>query len=447
MQPVGLGAEPEAAPANSTAALPGSRSFIVATLVANGIGLLFVAFAGRALPAAAAADFFAAMFLVQAIYMAGHPFNTLMARTGAAWTAAGEQARVASLAAYLLWRWAAVTAAIALAVALTFELQTDGFQIEEPAAWAFAWACGALVVALGVLRGALRGALLLGALAASFVVEAALRLGVGAALLGHTASATSAVAAHGFAAAAAVVGAGLALRRHLRVGRANSDSDGLASGPAASPPIDGHDVLRQFAPLLLLSLLDASWQNADALLAKAQLLPRDAAGYGAVTSMARLFGVIAQPFALLVIPAMAADPASAVDGGALGRTRLGRLWLGFGGLSLAMLAPLANWPGAVLTVVFVVSYASAAPLVLPLALASLAAFATLMLGQAFAASGRFGFLAGQLALLALAAAGLWWLAPRDAVALAWAVALAKGACLGLTAAWWRWERTEPGGRG
>ncbi len=429
-------------PASSRSALPGSRGFVVATLAANGVGLLYVALVGRALPAAAAADFFAAQFLVQAIYMAGHPFNTLMARAGAASGAAGADARVATLAAYLLRRWVAVTAALALVVWLTLEAQADGLQVAEPAAWALAWGCGALVVALGVLRGALRGALLLGALAASFVLEAVLRLGVGAALLGQSATATAAVAAYGVAAALAVVGAGLALRRLLLAQSASGPRGPGGGDIATSPPIKGRDVLREFAPLLLLSLLDASWQNADALLAKAQLLPGDAAGYGAVTSVVRLFGVIAQPFALLVIPAMAADRPHGGSAGAQGRTRLGRLWLGFAGLSSVVLLPLTIWPDVALTLVFGAAYASAAPLVLPLALASLAAFSSLMLGQAFAAVGRFGFLGGQLCLLIAAAGALWLLAPADAVALAWAVALAKAACLGLTAVWWRWGSVE-----
>ena len=166
----------------------GLARFVVGTGVANGLGLLWSALVGRWLGAAGSADYFAALFVLQAVYMAGHPLNGVLARFGAVYRSEGQPRRTLALVRWLFVRAALACVAVGMVVALTFEAQVAGLHFDDRWALTLGWIGGGVALTLGLLRGALRGVGLLDALAVNFNAEALLRLLIGATLIGALAA-------------------------------------------------------------------------------------------------------------------------------------------------------------------------------------------------------------------------------------------------------------------
>lgn len=393
--------------------------FVVGSGLANALGMVWSAVAGRTLGPEAGADYFAALFLLQAVYMAGHPLNGVMAKLGAEHRAAGHAGEVGRLASWLLRRAGAVLFVGLVLALITLPWQVEALHFSDPWALALGWIGGTLVLGLGVLRGSLRGALLLDGLAWNFLLDAALRLGVGLALLiGVELVASAAVAAHLVSSLAAAFAATWVLRSRLR------------HEPLAPEPTSSASVMALALPMLGLSLCDAVWQNADALIAKHALDATLAGHYGAVATLTKLFGVLVQPFALLVIPLLV----EAREGPAAGR-RLAQLLLAFLGLATVALAVLAAAPGLWMRWLFGAAFEAAAPLVLPQAVGALLIYLSMLFTQALAARGRFAFLMPfALLFLGLLAATV---GVDDAVTLAWRQAAAKALVLVALVVSWR----------
>ena len=184
-----------------------------------------------------------------------------------------------------------------------------------------------------------------------------------------------------------------------------------------------------------LAAADALWQNADALFAKHSLEALAAGHYGAVVTLSRLFGVVVQPFALLVIPLLVEADSRGSGGG----RRLAGLLGAFLLVATVALGVLALWPQTALRLVFGAAFVDAAPLVLPLSIGALATYTAMLVGQAFAARGSFAFLVVHAA--GLVTLGMVGVGAADGLQLAWWSAAAKLALLaGLVLAWWRLAR-------
>lgn len=402
--------------------------FVLGTGLASGLTMLWSAWVGRQLGPAASADYFAALFVLQGLYMVGYPLNAATARFGAQWTTQGRPARVLDLSRWLLRGCALVGLPLGLVVAVTLPWQVATLQFTSPLVLAIGWIGGALAIGAGVLRGALRGVLLLGALSFSFLFEALLRLAVGVPALSALASADVAISVHALASLAAIAAIAWALR-------AKVEGQG---GSRRAKPVEVVELRRWLLPMFGLAAADALWQNADALFAKHILDDATAGHYGAVMTLCRLFGVVVQPFALLVIPLLVEADSRDGDGdghgaGGGGR-RLAALLGAFLAVATVALSALAIWPGPALRMVFGPTFVDAAPLVLPLSLGALASYTAMLLGQAFAARGQFAFLSVHAA--GLVSLGFVAVGATTGQQLAWWSAAAKVALVaGLVLAW------------
>ena len=384
--------------------------------------MIWMAWAGRKLGPAASSDFYAAVFLVFAIYMLGHPINGLAARFGALWRAQGAQQRIWPLYTRLMRTLLWVGVPSALIGLPTLAWQADLLHFQEPWALALGLLAGWLAVAASAGRGVLRGVGRLTAFAGSVLTEAVIRLGLGIALLALWPSASAAMAAY-VAAGLATVGLGeLLVRRALPERTQASPVDTTAERRA---------LLAFAAPMLLMALCDAAYQNLDVLVAKRSMSLELAGQYGAIATLTRALGVLVQPFALLVIPLLTTSHAR---GERVGR-QLAGLTAAFLGLAALPMVVFLIWPRELVVLIYGEPFAPAAPWLAGHAVASLAMFVSLMLAQAFAAVARFAFLWIYLAGVVALGVGLalWHTTPAEMIRV---MVMVKGGVLLLIAVWW-----------
>ncbi len=389
--------------------------------------MIWMAWAGRQLGPAASSDFYAAVFLVFAIYMLGHPINGLAARFGALWRAQGAQHQIWPLYTQLMrvLRW--IAAPCVLIGLPTLAWQADLLHFQEPWALTLGLVAGWLAVAASAGRGVLRGVGRLTAFAGSVLTEAVIRLGLGVALLAIWPSATAAMVAY-VVAGLATVGLGEVLVRRALPERAAA----LPPRASASDATGHRRALLAFAaPMLLMALCDAAYQNLDVLVAKRGMSLDLAGQYGAIATLTRALGVLVQPFALLVIPLLTTSHAR---GERVGR-QLAGLTAAFLGLAALPMAVFLFWPRELVVLIYGEPFAPAAPWLAGHALASLAMFVSLMLAQAFAAVARFAFLWIYLAGVVALGVGLalWHATPAEMIRV---MVVVKSSVLLLIAVWW-----------
>jgi O-antigen/teichoic acid export membrane protein len=401
-------------------------AFVLGTGLANGLGLLWSALAVRSLGAAVAADYLAAAFLLQAVHMATFPLGNTATQLVATWQAQGQPGKVWSLLAWLRGQLAVVLLVATALGAAGYVLLVDRLHFAEPIALALGLLAAGWTLATNLSRGLLRGLAADKPLLTSYQAEAGLRLLAGAALLWVLPRASVAVAAHGLGLLASIAVAWWGLRR------------ALPTRPDVLPALLPGEVRAVLLPMVALSVADAVWQNLDVLAAKHLLAGADAGAYGAAAVLSRLFSVLAQPFALLIVPELVAA-AHGQTGSSSGR-RLAGLLGTFAVLAAGLLLVLALWSGPLTQLVYGRDFAAAAPLLWPQALGALAGQVAMLLGQALVATHRRGYLplhAGGLLLLA------WVLGlPAAGLDLAWRQAAVKGLfAIALAVLWWLQRHT------
>jgi len=378
--------------------------------------MIWMAWAGRVLGPAKSSDLYGGVFLIFAVYMVGHPLNGVTARFSALWHRQAEGAKSRQLHQGLM-RWLVKAAVVfAMLFLLTGDWQRSVLNFDSY--WALGWAQVAawLVLVLSVSRGVLRGVGAFSSFAGTMVLEPALRLGCGVLLLWWLPEVSWAMAAYVFASLVTIVFA----RRQV---------DGvIEAADAAEIP---REVYRFALPMLLMAMADAAYQNVDVLIAKRALQATQAGQFGAMATLTRALAVLVQPFALLVIPLLAGRQVRQND-----RT----LWKLTGVFLACATIPMAAFfvfAEPLLTGIFGDGYAGASQWLPWHALGSLACFVSLMLAQAFAAIGRFGFLWGYCGIALVMSVGLLW-AGDDPLLLTQVGTWAKLACLVLTLATWLW---------
>lgn len=387
--------------------------------------LVYMTYVARRLGPTAASDFLVALFVVFLFSTMLAPIQGTVVRFGAQYAARGEQARVFALHRWLARRWL-VAGGVSLLVALAASqpiARAAGFAGKGP----LALTCVAVFmgVLVGLARGVLRSLERFQGFAINTVAEAALRLGGVFVVLPLVATATGALLPllGGLAAALGLAHLQLVPRRR--------------EAPGKDAAFDPGGIVAFTAALFVLALIDGALHNIDILWVKLRWGAHDSGIYGAAAAVTRLFGVIATPLTVLALPTLTIQHEKRqAPGRALARI-CGYLVV----VSAAPLAVLAIWPEAVTDLLFGRDFRAAAPLLFAHGASVVVGYLSVLIGQAFAAIGRFRFLwlagAGLALEITLLAA---WSSSLGQVALA--VLAAKLVILAAMATAWMRQPTS-----
>jgi O-antigen/teichoic acid export membrane protein len=404
---------------------------VAGTGLASLLGVLYVVLAGRALGPARAADFYAGLFLVFVALTLSSPLMNALTHFAAVSAARGERRRISGLRRSALRALGVAGAIAALLLLLGWRPLVALGRFEAPAALATAALAAWLAALASVDRAILRGLQRFGGYCAHLVLESGVRLGIGLLLLAGAPGAAAALAPYALAALASV-----ALGRALLAGDAAAPAGAAQAGGGEA---ERGELGRFVLPMLALALADAGYQNFHVLFAKSAFEPASAGAYGAAAALARAFGALVTPFVIFALPALTAEHA----GGRPTRALLGRTLGRVLALAAAPLAIVALRPHEVVRLVFGPDFAAAAPLLLPLSLATLVGFLSILVLQEFAALRRFGIAAFYLAGFGVEVACLvrWHATPMQVAGVALA---AQGVVwVALLAAWLARRRGSP----
>ena len=349
----------------------------------------FVVLAGRMLPPHEFATLGSALAVVYLASVLVTPATGAVAQLFVEAVAAGRGGGLRALLRVALRRaafWAVAVAGLAWAAA-PWLARLGGWQ--DPGAVAAVGATVGALMVLAPVRGALRGQDRLVAFNRSLVLEAALRLLLGAALLAASPSAGAALAAYAAASLAAALAAGLTLDL-----------------PPSDAEVDLSTRLRGIAlGFLAVQVLVAAFHNVDMLLVRKLASTDDAALYAGAVSIARTIGFLYLPFSILIVPRTAAAASR-------GEPPLGpglRLVSLFVVAAVPLVALFLAIPEVVAGRLLGETYAAAGPILARLGPAFLIGGVNALLAQALAVRGRFGFLLpfGSVLALQVVALGLY----------------------------------------
>lgn len=359
------------------------------TAVTALLGMVYNVYAGRTIGPVEYADFVAGLSLVYLGSIAAGPINSTVTRFTALYASRRSYGQVRSLhravlKRVVLYALAAACVGAVLAMPLAALLR---FQSVSPILASIGIVC--LTMVLSVSRGVLRGNQDFGRHTLNLVLDSALRLAAGVLFLSVARGASAGLAAYLFALAAMVLVSRLQVKRIW---------DGYASRP-----LDGLAVRRAVAPMVLVSLGNVGLQNLDLLLVKHFFSGADAGVYGAAGTLARSMAVVLTPFSTFLLPRLTTLHSQ-------GRNIRGSLARTCGGFLIAASALLCvfwQWPDRLVAMVFGAPFAEATAILLPLALAFLAASVSGLVSLAFVSIDRLQFLWIHVAGLATLAVGLW----------------------------------------
>jgi O-antigen/teichoic acid export membrane protein len=388
--------QPVAAPLAASPSLP--RAGLVAApamALANGLNYAFNLVMLRLLEPGAYGALGALLALILIGTVPGLAVQAVVARHTA--LRAGDRAAVAELWSRTLVAAAWLSAALGLLVAAAAPLLAAFLHLGSlgPALWL---AANVLPLPLvSALQGMLQGVQRFGALAATLLLNAAVRLAVGVALV---------LAGHGVdgALAASVAGSGLAmllplaLLRPVLLQAPAARRRGWRAGTGGALGAETGAAALAFLGLLLLT-------NVDLLLARHYLAPRASGLYAAGSVVAKIAYWAPQFVATIVFPRLA-------TGGAARRRLLARAAAVVAGLGAVLLLVVAAAPGLAVALPFGDGYRDVGPdLPLFAALGTALALAQLLLFSGIAAGDRRvhrllgATVAVEVALIALGAHG------------------------------------------
>lgn len=344
--------------------------------VSNGVAAVlafaFTAIAGRRLPPADFATLGAALAFLYLASAVVNPITSSVAHLFATVASCGEKGGLRRLLLTSVRRggaWGACLAAAAW-IASAQLANVSGWHDESAVI-----ATGATVAAMLVLapvRGALRGLDELGAFGFSVILEAGARIALGTFLLLAAPTASVALVAYALAACiAAVVGI-----RSLGLTEAD-ETEGLAARLRATT-----------LSFLLVHLMVAGFHNVDMLIVRRLADPANAALYAGAATVARIIGFLYVPFAVMVVPRVAA----AESRGETGVEVTLRLTLLFALTVLPVVLLLCVAPGSIIAWLLGPRYAEAGPTLVRLAPAFLVGGCNALLAQGLAARRSYSFL-------------------------------------------------------
>jgi O-antigen/teichoic acid export membrane protein len=393
---------------------------VVATGCSAVLGMVYMSIAGRRLGPAESADFYGALFFSFVLLTIFSPLGAVVSHFTAVYRARGEPARASALAQWISSRllWIGVTLVVPLwltAAPLATVLRL-GSQVTLLAAYLIAGS----FVWLTLSRSVLRGAQCFGPYAWNLLTESVLRLSFGVLLLQLTASASQALWAYVGSSVVAMVACQLSSVRILG-----------APEQLGFPRTNVAEIFRYAAPMFVVGMADAGYQNIDILIVKGQFPAHDAGLYGAMASITRILGVLVTPFIVLLLPLISEQHERRLPGG----RALLRMCVAFGVIALAPLAAFALWPERIVRAFVGDDFIGAAPLLLPHGASLVVGYMAMLFAQAFAATRRFAFLKLYVAgfLLELLALAFWHATPLQ---VAMVTLLIKALLLmGLLASW------------
>ncbi|MCH8966333.1 MAG: glycosyltransferase [Planctomycetes bacterium] len=347
---------------------------VAGTGVTAVLALIYTVYAQRVLGPALSADFVTALSLMALCQIALGPINGTVARFTAQFASRQELGRIRGLSREVTKRVAVfalagvVVGLIALKPLATFL----AFDSVVPLLLAYAAIYSLLV--LSVARGVLRGLQAFGKLNLNTIVEAAIRLCVGVAILSVFVGATAGLAAY-LIALVAILGFSYVQLSRVWVG----------CEPVA---VDRRAIIRFTLPLFLVMMTSAGFQNVDMLTVKHYFVRMDAGVYGAGFTLARSMAVFVTPFTTLMLPLLTTlhERGERILGTLL---RLTSYFLLLAALPVAVIA---LWPEWIIGVLFREEFAGASQVLLMVTVARLLGFLCHILALAGAATNNFRFL-------------------------------------------------------
>jgi len=383
---------------------------MMGTGVATGLGLLYTVVAQRWLGPVQSADFVAALSLVSFCQIALGPINGTVARFTAQYADRKELGRVRALAR-MAFRHVTGWSLVCFGLGALAAQSLAGF-LQFQSRWSLVLAFGmvALTLVLSVSRGVLRGLSAFGSLNANTIAEALVRVILGLAILWAAMSAGGALVGYLAGVVAALALSAWQLPRHW-----------TGQSPEA---VDAKGILRYAAPLLVMMMVTAGFENIDMLAVKRFADPIDAGIYGAAFTLARSMAALVTPFATLLLPLLtvAAQQGKAITGP----------WMRIAGYFLFLAGPVwiafALWSEPIVSMLFGDEFAPAGSILALVAMARLLGYLGQLAALALCATGRFGFLYLYAPTLMLEAAALmFW--HDSLMTVAWIATIGNGAAL------------------
>lgn len=360
------------------------------TGISSILRIAFVVYAARVLGPAAYADLYAGLSLVFLFATGMAPISGTVSRFASLYLASDDRGALAGLLEYARSQVRKVVLALIVLsplVVLGLRSQLSGRSLLPPILVA---AILPLTLLIDFPRGLLRGAQRFRDFSINLGVEAAIRLALSVALLARSATPESALL--GYLLAALIV-LPLGVRQTRTI-----------DGGAAPKPVDGRPLRRFGANFFLVAFIGAALQNIDVLAARNFFPDLEAGLYSAASSLARVVALIFLPFGVLLLPSLT----TRFSLGQQPKRTLAAVMGAFAVAALAAVATLSLAGEPLLNLLFGAGFSGAQPLIAPLGLAMTLAFLSIMLGQAFTAMNRFGFIPFSLAAVAAELAILWW---------------------------------------
>lgn len=361
-------------PAPSPSLATGGLFLTFATGASSLLRAAFLVLAGRLLGPGPYGELYTALSLIYLLGTGLTPLGSAIAHYTSLYAARGELGKVAFLRDTLprkTLRWALVLLGLGGLAALPLREILGFGSLLLPAGVAVALA---LILLTSAPRGLLRGMGLFRSYGINVLVEALLRLGAAAALLLWSATAVSGLTAY------ALGGLGA-----LLLGLGQAASVATDAEPVATDP---RPLQRMMGPLLIFALATAAFQSLDMLFVQRFFSSMEAGLYAAAASVAKLTALAFLPFSIANLPVFTDTLAR---GERLG-TRLLRTMGGFLLLAGSAIGALALWGTEVIRGLFGGAFVDGARWLVVLSLALTLGFLGAMVGQAFCAARRYGFL-------------------------------------------------------
>ena len=263
---------------------------IAGTGATAALSLAYSVYVARTLGPEAFADYAAAISFVFICSVATGLINPTVARFAAEYHSRAEHGKILALATEVSKRVSLYGVAGIIVAVLVLRPLARFFQFQSDLTLLVAFGIAYLNLLLSVVRGLLRGVQHFGQLSGNNILEGALRLSIGVALLHVAANATLGLAGYALAIVVVLLVSPLQLRRLWR--------------GCEPQKLDGAAVRRFTGPILLLTAATVGFQNFDMLFAKRLFTDTDASLYGAAATLARMVSVLVTPFTTLMLPLM-----------------------------------------------------------------------------------------------------------------------------------------------
>lgn len=351
-----------------------SLILLFGTGLTTGLGMLYSIYVARTLGPSNAADFFMALSLVAFCQIALGPINATVTRFTAQYAAHNEYGKIRSLYREVARR-VATYGLLGIPLMLVL-LKPLGQWLQFESIWTLVVCIAMLfgLMLLSVARGVIRGVQRFSSHNLNIVVEAASRLVIGLIILQWYPSATLGLSAY---VAALVI--------TLWVSKKQLQNIWAGYDPAG---VDGQAIKRFTAPMFIMMITSAGFQNIDMLFTKHYFTDVEAGLYGASFTLARSISALVTPFTTLLLPLLSTLHSR-------GERMLKPFLRVCGYFLILAIVPMllfGLWPENIMQLLYGDAFAGSAEVLFPLAMVRLIGYLCHMLALAYASMNRFRFL-------------------------------------------------------